>query len=67
MFRVGIIINENEASHSKYADTEATLQSAINDCNKNGAKGNSYHFIVYDKFTINKLFDAQESDIRTLK
>jgi hypothetical protein len=66
MYRVGIVINENEASHSKYADSEATLRLAINHCNKNGLNGNSYHFTIYDKFTIDRLFDLRESDISTL-
>ena len=66
MYRVGIIINENEASHSKYADTEATLRSAIDACNKNGIKANSYDLITYDKFTIDSLFDTRENDIATL-
>jgi hypothetical protein len=66
MYRVGLIINENEASHSKYADTETTLKLAIDDCNRNGRKGNSYHLVVYDQFTINTLFDSRQNDIATL-
>lgn len=66
MYRVGLIINENEASHSKYADTEATLTSALDECNKGGHTGNTYHFVVYDKFTISRLFDHGDADIATL-
>lgn len=66
MFRLGLILNEHEASHSKYADTEATLKSAIEKCNDNGARGNGYHYVVYNKFNIGGLFDGSNADIATL-
>lgn len=65
MYRVGIIINENEASHSTYADTLSTLSSSINDANRNGIRGNSYHFVVFDRFNIHELFGASENNIMT--
>lgn len=63
MYRVGIVINENEVSHSKYADTLSTLNSALDTCNLKGAKGNSYHFTIFDKFNIHKLFSSGEDNI----
>jgi len=57
------VINENEVSHSKYADTLNTLKSAIDECNDNGRKGNSYHFITFDKFNIHTLFASGENNI----
>lgn len=65
MYKIGIIINENEVAHSKYADTLGTLKSALDECNQNGSKGNSYHFIIFDKFNIHKLFETGESNIMT--
>ena len=65
MFRVAIIINENEVSHSKYADTLNTLKSAIDGCNESGKKGNSYHFITFDKFNIDTLFSVGSNNIMT--
>ncbi len=66
MYRVGIIINENEVSHSRYADTLGALQSALDGCNDNGRKGNSYHFSVFDKFNVHTLFEEGENNIKTL-
>ena len=66
MYRVGIVINENEVSHSKYADTFGALKLSIDKCNQNGNKGNSYHFIVFDKFNIHDLFNSSEINIKTL-
>lgn len=65
MYRVAIIINENEVSHSKYADTLSTLNSALDECNENGKKGNSYHFTILDKFNIHTLFETGENNIKT--
>ncbi len=63
MYKIGIVINENEVSHSKYADTLGIIKSALEECNQNGSKGNSYHFVVFDKFNIQKLFEAGEIHI----
>ncbi len=65
MYRVGIVINENEVAHSKYADTLETLRSAIEACNQNGSKGNSFNFSVFDKFNIQNLFGRGDQNIMT--
>lgn len=65
MYRIGIIVNENEVAHSKYADTLETLKLAIDECNENGKKGNTYYFNVFDKFNVQELFDAGEKNIKT--
>jgi len=65
MYKVGIVVNENEVSHSKYADTLKTLRKAIDDCNQNGKKGNSYYFKEFDKFNIQSLFSEGENNIRS--
>lgn len=65
MYRIAIIINENEVSHSKYADTLHTLESAMSACNENGKKMNSYNFITFDKFNIHTLFESGENYIMT--
>lgn len=65
MYRVGIIVNENEVSHSKFADTLETLKLAIDKCNQNGKKGNSYYFKAFDKFNIQSLFDEGENNIKS--
>jgi hypothetical protein len=65
MYRVGIIINDNEVAHSRYADTLGALKSALAECNENGRKGNSYYFTILDKFNIHTLFEAAENNIGT--
>jgi hypothetical protein len=65
MYRVGIVINENEVSHSRYADTLGALQSALDGCNDNGRRGNSYYFSVLDKFNVHTLFEEGENNIKT--
>lgn len=65
MYKVGIVVNENEVSHSKYADTLKILRKAIDDCNQNGKKGNSYYFKEFDKFNIQSLFDEGENNIKS--
>jgi len=65
MYKVGIVVNENEVAHSKYADTLNTFRKAIDDCNQNGKKGNSYYFKEFDKFNIQSLFDEGENNIKS--
>jgi hypothetical protein len=65
MYKVGIVVNENEVSHSKYADTLKTFRKAIDGCNKNGKNGNSYYFKEFDKFNIQSLFDEGENNIKS--
>jgi hypothetical protein len=63
MYRLAVIVNENEASHSKYADTLNVLKSAIERTNENGKRANNYHFTVFDKFNISTLFEGTENNI----
>ena len=65
MYRIGIIVNENEVAHSKYADTLKTISDAVNSCNQNGKKGNSYFFFAFDKFNIHELFDGGSNNIKS--
>lgn len=65
MYKVGIVINENEVSHSKFADTLKTLRKAIDECNQNGKKGNSFYFKEFDKFNIQSMFDEGENNIKS--
>ncbi len=65
MYRIGIIVNENEVAHSKYADTLKTFSDAVDSCNQNGKKGNSYYFIAFDKFNIQSLFDEGANNIKS--
>ncbi|MGD9162154.1 MAG: hypothetical protein PVG39_27335 [Desulfobacteraceae bacterium] len=63
MYRVAVIINENEVAHSRYADTIGTLRSAAEESNAGGARGNSYNFLPFDRFDINRLFSTDVSGL----
>jgi hypothetical protein len=65
MYRIAVVTNANEVEHSKYADTLRVLRTALTECNDAGRRGNSYHFVPFDKFNINKLFMSTESDLLT--
>lgn len=63
MYRIAVITNANEVEHSKYADTLRVLRTVLGECNDGGRRGNSYHFVSFDKFNINKLFTSTEFDL----
>lgn len=65
MYKVGIVVNENEVAHSKFADTLKTISDAVDSCNQNGKRGNSYFFTAFDKFNIQSLFEDGPNSIKT--
>jgi hypothetical protein len=56
MLKVAVIVNENEVSHSNYADSTNMLRNALLKTNLNGELGNTFEFIEFDKFNITTLF-----------
>jgi hypothetical protein len=65
MYRIATIVNENEVSHSRYADTLGTLRAAMRTCNLDGKRGNAYHFVAFDKFSVQRLFVAGDDHLLT--
>lgn len=59
MYRIGVLINENEVSHSSYADTCSILEKPVTLGDK---KKELYKFVIYDKFNIDSLFNV-DSDL----
>lgn len=64
MYRVAIIVNENETLHSAYANTESILKKALNKVYSDEID-KIYSFEIFDKFTISTLFEKGSSNIFT--
>lgn len=64
MYRVAIIVNENETLHSAYANTESILKKALNKVYSTEVD-KIYSFEVFDKFNIYTLFEKGNSNIFT--
>lgn len=61
MYKVGVLVNENELAHSAFANTPALLHRIIHNQEH---KEKQYRFVVFDKFNIADLF--KEGDINNL-
>ncbi|TCL58874.1 hypothetical protein EDD76_10544 [Kineothrix alysoides] len=57
MFRVAIIINENEVAHSAFADSLAVLEKPVT---LGDNKKEYYSFVVFDKYNIKRLFKVED-------
>ncbi len=64
MYRVAIIVNENETLHSAYANTESILKKALNKVYSDEID-KIYSFEIFDKFNIYTLFDKGNRNIFT--
>lgn len=64
MYRVAIIVNENETLHSAYANTESILKKALNKVYSSDVD-KIYSFEIFDKFNIYTLFEKGNSNIFT--
>lgn len=64
MYRVAIIVNENETLHSAYANTESILKKALSKVYSNEVD-KIYSFETFDKFNIFTLFEKGNSNIFT--
>ena len=64
MYRVAIIVNENETLHSAYANTESIIKKALNKVYSYEVD-KIYSFEIFDKFNIFTLFDKGNSNIFT--
>lgn len=59
MFRVAIIVNENEVAHSAFADTRAILERPVG---LGDQKRHTYRFAVFDKYSVHRLFLRENDD-----
>lgn len=62
MYRVAIIVNENEALHSVYANSERVIRKALQKVYPHNAN-DLYSFEVFDKFNIFTLFEKGLNNI----
>ncbi len=65
MYRVAIIVNENETLHSVYANTEFIIKKALSKVYLNGGVDRMYSFETFDKFNISTLFEKGNNNIFT--
>lgn len=59
MFRIAILVNENEVAHSAFADTLAILKRpvALGD-----QKLDTYRFFIFDKYNVHRLFLQEDEN-----
>lgn len=62
MYRIAIIVNDNETLHSVYADSERIVRKAMQKVYPRSAD-NLYTFQVFDKFNIYTLFEKGPNNI----
>uniref|UniRef100_Q07U50 Uncharacterized protein n=1 Tax=Rhodopseudomonas palustris (strain BisA53) TaxID=316055 RepID=Q07U50_RHOP5 len=59
MFRVAVVVNENEVAHSSFANTVAVLKRPVS---LGDQKLQSYKFTEFDKFSVPRLFQQGHQD-----
>lgn len=64
MYRVAIIVNENEMLHSVYANAELIFKKALSSAYRDKVD-DLYSFEVFDKFNIKHLFGEDQSNLFT--
>ena len=64
MYRVAIIVNENETLHSVYANAEKTIKKALSRIYGEHVD-DLYAFEIFDKFNIYSLFEKGDNNIWT--
>lgn len=64
MYRVAIVVNENEMLHSVYANAEETLKKALSLVYREKVN-ELYSFVIFDKFNIYSLFEKGDNNIWT--
>lgn len=62
MYKIAIIVNENEVAHSVFADTVSLLEDIVK--NDNNMRG-QYQLCSYDKYNIEELFEKDGRELKT--